>query len=140
MKILKHPSIAAVAVTVALVLAACSTTKKSSNTSTASNNSAPSPTLVYRPGTYAPGNEELVAIQKKYQDATMEQLNEGHILYTQSACIGCHNAKDIYKYNEVQWVGLIDDMAFRARISPRQKDALTKYVFAIKANQPKGAN
>ena len=88
-------------------------------------------------GIYPPGNDELTALQMRYSDATLAQLSEGHTLYTQSACIGCHKPKNIYKYDEASWKGIIDNMANLAKITASQKDAVYKYVLAIKAVQPK---
>lgn len=89
-------------------------------------------------GIYPPRNEELVAIQKQYADATMETLKAGHVLYTVGACTGCHGPQSIYKYSESQWKTIMDDMALKAQISAAEKDAVYKYVLAIKATQPNG--
>ena len=87
-------------------------------------------------GVIAPGNEELTAIQSTHKDVTMKSLTEGYALYT-SVCTDCHASKPIYPIPEANWPGIIDDMAEKARITAEQKDALTKYVMAIKATQPK---
>lgn len=88
-------------------------------------------------GMYMPGNEELAAIQMHFINVTLDQLKEGYTLYTKGACINCHNAKTIYRYNEKQWGMIIDNMAPMAKISDAEKDAVYKYVLAIKATQPK---
>jgi mono/diheme cytochrome c family protein len=67
----------------------------------------------------------------------MDQLNEGHQLYTATACVRCHGAESIYQYDNNEWIGIIDRMAGKARITDSQKDAISKYVFAIKATQAK---
>lgn len=129
---------------ITLISSACSSAKKST-TSTAvmlETNSQPiSPTpLVFvstTNGIYAPGKEELLAIQIRYKDVTLEKLQEGHQLYTKGACINCHTASNIYNYDETQWKIIIDDMAAKAYLSETQKDAVYKYVLAIKAKQPK---
>jgi hypothetical protein len=128
-----------------LVIAACSSSKKvttpapspapvSANTPTENNI-----LFIKKPmsGIYVPGNEELSAIQLKYKDATLEQLKKGHSIYTEGACINCHAPKSIYLKEEALWKDLIDDMAQRAKISEVEKDAVYKYVLAIKATQPK---
>lgn len=129
----------------ALLIVACNTSKKSATTvpspppvSGNTNTLSAPPTRVGRSadGIYPPGNAELAAIQVNYKDVTMEKLKEGHELYTNGACIGCHNAKNIYRYPVGQWIGIIDDMAQKARITDAQKDAVTKYVLAIKSTQP----
>jgi mono/diheme cytochrome c family protein len=88
-------------------------------------------------GMYQPGSEELTAIQLLYKDATMSQLQEGHYIYTVGACIQCHGTTNIYTRNETQWKEIIEDMSLKARLSETQKDAVYKYVLAIKATQPK---
>ncbi len=126
---------------IAIIIAACSTTKKSTTVVAPIVVEPVSevPLVLVKPanGTYVPGVEELTAIQEKYKEVTMEKLKEGHLLYTASACIKCHEAVNIYRFNELQWKNIIDDMAIRAGISQEQKDAVYKYVLAIKAVQPK---
>lgn len=108
-----------------LILAACSSSKMSSN------NSA---TKKPRNGDYAPGNEELAAIQKQYPDASMGKLQEGYSIYT-GACTGCHGTKNIYRYSTVKWKEILDEMAPKAKLYGLQKDAVYQYVLAIKATQ-----
>jgi mono/diheme cytochrome c family protein len=105
----------------AIIITACSTTKKAPSTV----------------GKQEPGNNELLAIQSQYKDATLAQLQEGHTLYTAGACIKCHGAGNIYKHETAQWKGIIDEMANKAHLTAEQKDAVYKYVLAIKATQPK---
>jgi glutaredoxin len=128
----------------AIIITACSSTKKSATSTTSSattstNTRSTSPFLFANPanGIYAPGNEELTAIQAQYKDVTLDKLKEGHAIYTQGACTNCHGAKNIYDLAEVQWKSILDDMAQKAEISDAQKDAVYKYVLSIKAMQPK---
>ena len=129
--------------------AACNATKKNART-IISTTSTPtpipaSPEIVsdnpfrfeHPDGIHAPGTEELKAIQMQYNDITLEKLKEGHVLYTQGACIHCHTPQNIYDHDQAQWKSIIDDMALKAGISDVQKDAVYKYVLAIKATQPK---
>ncbi len=66
-----------------------------------------------------------------------EKLKQGHAIYTAGACIKCHEAMSIYHFGETRWKDIIDDMAQKALIGDEQKDAVYKYVLAIKATQPK---
>jgi mono/diheme cytochrome c family protein len=122
------------------VVAACSTQKKSSTTAADQGSGPapvnPAPVMVAKPsnGVYAPGEAELAAIKMKYSDATMSQLAEGHSLYT-GVCTNCHGAKNIYRPSDSEWPHIIDDMARKAKITDSQKDAVSKYVFAIRAAQ-----
>lgn len=114
---------------------ACHTSKKTG--------SAPAPTpavsdtkpLVSRPanGIYPPGQEELAAIQARFRDASLDQLKKGHMIYSLGACIQCHKAMNIYQRSEAQWAGILEDMAQRAGITAEQKDAVYKYILAVKA-------
>lgn len=135
----------------AIIIAACHTSKKSTTSSTTPNTSATTPTTTAptattaigptlpsksKNGVFAPGNEELIAIQAKYKDVTMQTLTDGHAIYT-GVCTNCHGAKSIYNRAEERWKGIIDDMALEAKLTEVQKDAVYKYVLAIKATQPK---
>ncbi len=125
-----------------IIIVACSSTKKSVTTPVSSSPST-TPSVVIpkasKPsnGIYIPGTEELVAIQMQYKDVTLQQLKNGHVIYTEGACIKCHNSKNIYFYTEIVWQNIIDDMAKRAMISDEQKDAVYKYVLAIKSTKGK---
>jgi mono/diheme cytochrome c family protein len=115
MTILKITSIALTA----LILSSCGTSKKSS---------APAANII-------PGDAELKAIQVKYADVTMQTLNEGYAIYT-GACTNCHGKKNIFKRSEASWLHEIDDMSPKAKLTVAQKDALTKYILAMKATAP----
>ncbi len=132
----------------AIIIAACHSTKK--NTQTVTNPAPPLPTAVITPttappsflvrsesGIIEPGNDELTAIQVEYKGVTLDKLKDGHLIYIGSECTGCHGAKNIYKRELSRWKGIIDNMAIKAKISDTQKDALYKYVLAVKATQPK---
>ena len=133
---------------IVIILAACHTSKKSSASTAAAapistgTSTTTNSFLFTKPsnGVYPPGTEELTAVQTKYsqfKDVTLETLKEGHVLYTEGACIKCHGPKNIYRHEEIEWVRIIDDMAMRAHISATEKDAVFKYVIAIKAAQSK---
>ncbi|MCW3123045.1 MAG: hypothetical protein JWQ38_2537 [Flavipsychrobacter sp.] len=125
-----------VAALMVLSIAACNVFKKHTKPAA----SAPSVMITVQPkpkdGVFAPGNEELVAIQAKYKDVTMKTLSEGHKLYT-GVCTGCHAPKSIYSRAADAWPKILNDMAREAKITDAQKDAVFKYVMAIKATQPK---
>lgn len=105
----------------AIIMTACGSSKKSSTPSAAA------PSIV-------PGEAQLTAIKAKYPDATTEQLNEGYSIYT-GACTNCHGQKNIFKRSEASWLHEIDDMSPKAKLTAAQKDALTKYILAMKATQ-----
>jgi len=119
------------------IIVACNSTKKST-TSTAVAPATPTtpstPAVASKPsnGVYAPGNDELVAIQTKFPDATLDKLKEGYALYAQGPCTNCHGTKNIYAGSDVHWKPVIDNMAEKARLTESQKDAVYKYVMAIR--------
>lgn len=137
MNILKLSSLAVVTVAIA---AACHSSKKSTTSSTASSTPAPAPTASAGPaktttGILPPTEEQLKAIMAKHPDATLPALTEGYNLYV-GVCTDCHGAKSIYRISADRWQPIIDNMAKKAKITDAQKDALSKYVFSVKATQP----
>lgn len=72
----------------------------------------------------------------KNPNITQEHLTEGYILYAKGACIGCHEAKNIYQYGEEDWRHIVDDMAVKANITTTQKAAVYAYILSIKATKP----
>lgn len=108
------------------------------NTTTVS--AAPSLYMVERPAAMIPepGEAQLTAIQATYKNVTMEDLTLGHKIYTKGACIGCHVPQPVTKYSEGTWKGLVMDMAQKAMISDSDRDAVYKYVMAVKAAETKG--
>ena len=129
--------------TAVIIFAACHAAKKSTASTVASsvpvaNEPIPSfPAPKDANGIYPPGKPELTAMQVTYKEVTLNTLMEGYSIYTEGACINCHGDKSIYPYSEVQWKDIVDDMAVKAGISDAQKNAVYKYVLAIKATQPK---
>jgi hypothetical protein len=115
-------------------LAACSSFKK------ANLSAQPEPTpevkTVKRSGTYAPGIEEVNGIQAKFPGVTLEKLTAGYKLYTEGACIKCHNSNNIYKYSVSEWTNIIEDMSEKSKLTDTEKDAVSMYVMSIKAMQP----
>lgn len=81
-----------------------------------------------------PTDVQLKAIQVKYPDVTMQNLTNGHDIYT-GVCTNCHGMKNIYKRSEESWKHEIDVMAPKANISDTQKDELFKYILSMKATQ-----
>jgi cytochrome c1 len=139
-------------VVMVLGIVACKTSKKS--TSTAATNSSNPPAaqtntnavvgpvgplipVKSKDGVNPPGDEELTAIKGQFPGITMVKLNEGHELYTNTACVSCHNAKSIYRRDVAEWKDIIDDMSVRAKLNTSEKEAVYAYVLAMKATQPK---
>jgi mono/diheme cytochrome c family protein len=123
-----------------IILSACGTHKKqvTGGQESVPTGSLPNSPLVTAPltGIYPPGKEELAAIQLQYSDATQEQLSKGYAIYTEGACIKCHGAANIYAFDEIRWVAIVNKMAPMAQLSANEKDAVLRYVLSIKAKQP----
>lgn len=135
-----------------LLIAACHSSKKTTSSvavTTPVAPAAPTATVASAPavsgpmlpsksknGVFAPGEEELNAIQLSYKEVTMQTLADGYAIYT-GACTNCHGAKSIYIRPTERWQGIMDEMAPEAKLTAVQKDAVYKYVLSIKATQPK---
>ncbi|MBL7883550.1 MAG: hypothetical protein JNL69_05750 [Bacteroidia bacterium] len=122
-----------------VIASACKTTKKNTISTV---ESAPSvsetanttfPFMLNTVDYIVPGNDELIAIQKQYTDVTLEQLKQGHEIYTKGACINCHGPQSIKRFSTEQWKIIMNDMAERSSLTKEQKDAVYTYVLAIKA-------
>lgn len=140
--------IMAVVIAMAAGMIACKSSKKTTTTNapatTTTQPTTQTPTNVgplistkSKDGINPPENEELLALQKEYPLETLTKLNEGYELYAKTTCTGCHAPKSIYKRDVGEWKGIIDRMAEKAKITESQKDAVYKYVLAIKGTQPK---
>jgi cytochrome c5 len=73
----------------------------------------------------------LTAAKTKFPDVTMDVIKKGHGIYY-GACTRCHGAKDIARRDEKEWVGVLDDMAPKAKLTPEEKDAVWKYIMSVK--------
>lgn len=130
----------------ALLLITCKSNKQ--NTASTAPPAAPSTPPATAPGLmiksadgiYAPGEVELSAYQPYKKDITLDKLSKGYSLYAQSACVQCHQAKNIYEIKATDWKAILDDMAQKANISAEQKEAVFDYVLAIKTVKLKQGN
>jgi hypothetical protein len=78
-----------------------------------------------------PGDAALKAIQTKDAGVTAEILKEGYAVYS-GPCTNCHGKKNLYKQTDAEWQDDINRMAGRAKITDAQKEALSKYVMAMR--------
>ncbi|MEI6020987.1 MAG: hypothetical protein WCR21_07645 [Bacteroidota bacterium] len=142
-----------------LIFVACITKKKTNSTQTTTNqsqaavkpsepasggfqNAAPSvsnypfPMVKLPVFNYEPTEAHVVAMQSKYpqlDSISLTKLESGHRIYNSGACIKCHAAKDVLAFDELKWAIIIGDMSMRAHLADIEKDALVKYILAIKA-------
>ena len=91
------------------------------------------PTVSPAPGDAAtePGEAQLTAAKAKFPDVTLDVLKKGHSIYY-GACTRCHGAKNIERRDEKEWVEVLNDMAPKAALLPAEKDAVWKYIMAVK--------
>jgi len=109
--------------TLLLLAFACSpkTTKSTAGT----------PKTIESSATSGPTEAQLIAAKTKYPDVNMDKLKQGHNLYY-GTCSSCHATQPINKWDETQWAGILDNMAQKAQLTPTEKDAVWKYVMAVK--------
>ena len=87
-----------------------------------------------------PGEAEVKAITSRFPDVTGATLKEGHRIYT-GPCVKCHTEPKmkLYTRTEESWQREIDHMAPKAGITDVEKDALWKYVLAMRASHSDGS-
>jgi len=81
--------------------------------------------------TNTPTEAQLLAVNEKYAGTTMDVLENGSKLYY-GTCTNCHGAKNILSRSEEEWPKIIERMAPLAKINESEKDAVFKYVMAVK--------
>ncbi len=114
--------------TAILFLAACSPkASKSAATTTPAAAPAKNPT--------EPTETSLAMAKTKFPDVTLDVLKKGHSIYY-GACTRCHGTKSIERRDEKEWVGILDNMAPKARLLPEEKEAVWKYIMSVKLLSP----
>ena len=107
-------------------------TPKAGKKSTAADSVVP--TVSPAPGTGAPNaptDAHVIAAKTKFPDVTLDVLKKGHGIYY-GACTRCHGAKNIISRDEKEWTDVLNDMAPKAALLPAEKDAVWKYIMAVK--------
>ena len=69
---------------------------------------------------------QLTAVKARFPDATKEELQKGHSIYT-GACTKCHGAKDVTVYTEPRLLEIVDVMAPKANLTSEEKQALIRF-------------
>ena len=67
--------------------------------------------------------------QKPSEAGTLE---EGRAIFV-SRCIACHALPNVTNYDATRIPGIVSFMSQRAHLSPEQRDAVTKYLLAVRA-------
>lgn len=124
----------------AMIYAGCKS-HKHNTTSTAAATPPPATETAPPPPPTPPGNGATVTdpfvqlaliAQSRWPDVTAKTMSDGRELYYNGACVNCHGAKKIARFSEEEWPSIMDRMAPKAQITDAQKDAVLKYVIAVK--------
>ncbi len=78
-----------------------------------------------------PTDTELVVAKKRWPDATLQTLTDGHAIYT-TKCNTCHGVFKIAKFSETKWEHEITDMAPKAKLSDAEKETLRRYILSAR--------
>ncbi len=105
----------------ALILTACSVSKKTKTDSFVSPKSESIETKK---------NVEIPVTTAVLKDIPAEEMNIGKKLYVTN-CTKCHALKDPYKYNVEDWNKILPDMFKRANIDEATKESISKFIYAI---------
>lgn len=108
----------------AVVLAACTSTKKSGETAKANETVAPSAMVALSP-------DLAKAAEKRYPGIAQSDIAEGQKLYT-GKCGNCHGLPAANARTEEKWPKTIDWMAPKAHLDEVQKDKVLKYVLCAR--------
>lgn len=79
----------------------------------------------------APTEVEFAVAQKKWTEVKMEDITDGHTIYT-TRCNTCHGLKKISDYDEATWGKLIDAMAPNAKLTAEETGKLRKYIYSAR--------
>lgn len=79
----------------------------------------------------APGEPDFAIAQKRWSGVKMEDLTQGHLIYT-TKCNKCHGLKKVDAYDEATWGKLIDAMAPEAKLTTDETEKLRKYIYAAR--------
>ena len=66
------------------------------------------------------------------EHADAQTLEAGRAVFL-NRCISCHALPDIARYDSERIPGIVRWMSGRAHLTPEQKEALTRYLLAVKA-------
>jgi cytochrome c5 len=79
----------------------------------------------------SPSARELAVAEKRWAGTTLEELKQGKIIFD-NKCTTCHAAKKIVGRTEESWKDAIEKMAPKAKLSPEEKEKLTKYILSFR--------
>lgn len=78
-----------------------------------------------------PTETHVTAAQTRFPGVTLTVLKKGREIYN-GPCMGCHGDAGIMRRDDKQWEDVLNAMAPKARLSPEDKDAVWKYIMAVR--------
>lgn len=67
----------------------------------------------------------------KSSTSTTEQIAQGKVIY-ETACKRCHDLPEPTAFTSVQWVGIMNSMAPKAKLTDEQHQWVYDYVVSVK--------
>ena len=107
----------------AVVLAACTSTKKAADTAKVNESTAPAGAVLTA--------DLAKAASSRYPGVAHADIAEGEKLYT-GKCGKCHGLPAVTDRTEEKWPGTISWMAPKAHLDDIQKDKILKYVLCAR--------
>ena len=84
-----------------------------------------------KPIANVPDDQLLRIANKRWPDATKASLTAGQVIYT-TKCTQCHGIKSIQNRTEAEWIHEIDDMSPKAKLTPEEKETLSRYLLSAR--------
>lgn len=84
-----------------------------------------------KPVATIPDDQLLRIANKRWPAATKESLIAGQLIYT-TKCTQCHGIKSIQNRTEAEWIHEIDDMSPKAKLTPEEKEILSRYLLSAR--------
>src|ERR1035437_8196158 len=78
-----------------------------------------------------PIETDVTVAKKHWSDASLPQLNEGHMLYI-NKCSHCHYLYRPDKYSDEKWNKMLSLMGKKAKLDSSEVALITKYIFTAK--------
>ena len=79
------------------------------------------------PAILKPTMEDVDSAKKKWNDASLDQLNKGYSLYV-AKCGACHFLYKPSQFTESKWLEMFPKMKLKAKLNDEQIDLIMKYV------------
>lgn len=81
------------------------------------------------PTIFKPTLADVESGKSYYSNLTLEQLNQGYLLYS-NKCGSCHSLYKPKKISKERWARALPDMKIEAKLSNEQYDLISRYLKA----------